>query len=147
MADFSPFTANFLAILLADILLVSHVFIVAFAVLGLLFFVVGGLLQWCWVRSAWIRLPHLALIVFVLLQSWLGATCPLTVWEQLLRHQAGQTAYAESFVEHWLARLIFFTAPDWVFIAAYTLFGALVLLTWWWIPPHWKKNIADNKKG
>ena len=147
MSALSPLTANLLATLLADFLLVLHVFIVAFAVLGLLFFVLGGVLKWRWVRSAWIRLPHLALIIFVLLQSWLGATCPLTVWEQMLRRRAGQTAYAESFIEHWLTRLIFFTAPDWVFITAYTLYGALVLLTWWWIPPRWKASIADMKKG
>ena len=147
MSALSPLTANLLAALLADFLLVLHVFIVAFAVLGLLVFVLGGLLQWCWVRSVWIRLTHLALIIFVVLQSWLGATCPLTVWEQMLRRRAGQTAYTESFIEHWLTMLIFFAAPDWVFITAYTLFGALVLLTWWWIPPRWKASIADMKKG
>ena len=135
------------AVMLADFLLVLHVFIVAFAVLGLIFFVLGGLMQWEWVRTAWIRLAHLALIAFVLLQSWLDATCPLTVWEQLLRRQGGQNVYAESFIEHWMSRLIFFTAPSWVFVMAYTLFGALVLLTWWWIPPRWGKNVPAIKKA
>lgn len=143
MPALSPPTAA----LLADLLLVLHVFIVAFAVLGQLLFMLGGLMQWGWVRSAWIRLAHIALIAFVLLQSWFGATCPLTVWEQLLRRQGGQTGYAESFIEHWLARLIFFTAPNWVFIAVYTLFGTLVLLTWWWVPPRWNQKATDKKKG
>jgi polyferredoxin len=128
---FSPSTSA----MLADLVLVVHVGIVAFVVLGQLLFGLGGLMHWAWVRRLGIRLAHLLLLTFVTVQSWMGATCPLTVWEQLLRRQAGQTAYGESFIEHWLSRLIFFNAPAWVFVVAYSVFGALVLLTWWWIPP------------
>ncbi len=131
MFAFSPPISS----LLADLVLIVHVGIVAFVVLGQLLFVVGGLATWAWVRKMWIRLTHLALMAFVLVQSWVGATCPLTIWEQTLRRQAGQAGYAESFIEHWLARLIFFNAPLWVFVLTYTLFGALVVLTFWWIPP------------
>lgn len=126
--------------MLADLVLVVHVGIVAFVVLGQLLFVAGGVLAWAWVRRLWVRLAHLALMVFVMIQSWLGATCPLTLWEQQFRRDAGQTAYGESFIEHWLSRLIFFNAPAWVFVLAYSLFGALVLLTWWWIPPRRSKS-------
>jgi hypothetical protein len=86
----SPFTAA----LLADLILVLHVAIVAFAVLGQLLFMAGGWRGWAWVRIAWVRLAHLALIGFVVAQSWLGEICPLTVWEQSLRLQAGQAAMA-----------------------------------------------------
>lgn len=127
----SPFAAG----LLADLLLLLHTAIVAFAVLGQLLFMAGGLLGWAWVRVMWVRLAHLALIAFVVLQSWLGQVCPLTLWEQSLRLQAGQGGYTGSFIEHWLTRLIFFSAPAWVFAAAYTAFGMLVLLSWWWWPP------------
>jgi polyferredoxin len=120
---------------LADLVLIVHVGVVAFVVIGQLLFMAGGLWRWAWVRLLWVRLVHLALIGFVVIQSWWGATCPLTVWEQLLRRQAGQKAYAESFMAHWLSRLIFFDAPAWVFVVVYSAFGALVLLTWWWIPP------------
>ena len=130
--------------LLADLVLVVHVGIVAFVVLGQLLFVVGGLNDWAWVRSMWVRFAHLALMAFVLVQSWIGVTCPLTVWEQALRRQAGQTTYDDSFIGHWLSRLIFFNAPAWVFVVAYTLFGALVLLTWWWMPPR-RANRAQKK--
>lgn len=125
--------------LLADLILLMHAGIVAFVVLGQILFVAGGLLGWAWVRSSRTRLAHLALIGFVLVQSWMGAICPLTLWEQALRQQAGQAGYAESFIEHWLSRLIFFNAPAWVFVLLYTLFGVLVLLTWWWIPPRWTR--------
>ncbi|WP_431096189.1 DUF2784 domain-containing protein [Polaromonas aquatica] len=134
----TPFTAA----LLADLILVLHVGIVAFAVLGQLLFMAGGWRGWAWVRIAWVRLAHLALIGFVVAQSWLGEICPLTVWEQSLRLQAGQGSYVGSFIEHWLSRLIFFNAPAWVFTVAYTAFGVLVLLSWWWWPPHWKRKRA-----
>ncbi len=68
----TPFTAG----LLADLMLLLHVAIVAFAVLGQLLFMAGGLRGWAWVRKLWVRLAHLALIAFVVLQSWLGQVCP-----------------------------------------------------------------------
>ena len=52
-----------------------------------------------------------------------------------LRRQAGQTTYGESFVAHWFGRLLYWEAPAWVFIAAYTAFGLAVLAAWWWLPP------------
>jgi polyferredoxin len=140
MSGFSPLSSA----LLADLMLVLHVGIVSFVVGGQLLFVLGGILAWAWVRERWIRLAHLVLIAFVVVQSWLGAVCPLTIWEQALRQQSGQAGYAESFIEHWLSRLIFFRAPAWVFVMAYSLFGALVLLTWWWLPPG---RFRPNKKG
>lgn len=136
MTPLSPLSSA----LLADFVLIVHAGIVAFVVLGLLLFVAGGLRRWAWVRTLWIRLAHLALMAFVLVQSWMGATCPLTIWEQTLRQRAGQSFYRESFIEHWLSRLIFFTAPEWVFVLAYSAFGTLVLLTWWKIPPRMKKG-------
>jgi Protein of Unknown function (DUF2784) len=136
----SPLTSPTSA--LADLVLILHVAVVAFAVLGQLLFMLGGGLGWSWVRVAWIRLAHLALIAFVLVQSWLGASCPLTLWEQMLRRGAGQTAYTESFIEHWLTRFIFFDAPPWVFGLIYTLFGILVLLTWHWVPPRRRRGLA-----
>ena len=133
--------------LLADFVLVLHACVVAFAVFGQLLFVLGGLRHWDWVRLAWVRLSHLALIAFVLLQSFTGMTCPLTVWEQMLRYHSAQVIYAESFVGHWLAKLIFFNASQGVFTTVYTVFGAMVLLTWWWIPPRWRSLSAGDKKG
>lgn len=128
---------------LADLVLISHGLVVAFAVLGQLLFMLGGGLGWRWVRVLWIRLAHFALIAFVLVQSGLGASCPLTLWEQSLRRQAGQTAYTESFIEHWLSRLIFFDAAPWVFFLLYTLFAVLVLLTWYRVPPRLREEVAE----
>ena len=123
------------ATLLANMILVLHVGIVAFVVLGEAFFLIGAWCGWHWVRNFTLRFSHVALMVFIAAQAWLGELCPLTTWEQALRRHAGHDTYAESFIEHWLSRLIFFEAPWWLFVAAYTAFALLVLLTWRWVPP------------
>jgi len=121
--------------LLADAILAVHVGVVAFVVGGQLLILLGGPLGWRWVRAWWFRLLHLLLMAFIVVQTWLGELCPLTVWEQDLRRAAGQKGYSESFIEHWLSRLIFFEAPWWVFVAAYSGFFGLVVLSWWRWPP------------
>ena len=131
MAVLSPASAA----RLADAILTLHAGIVAFVVLGTALILVGGWRRWNWVRGFKWRLAHLLLMVFVMLQAWLGELCPLTVWEQALRRRAGHHAYDESFMAHWLSRLIFFEAPWWAFVAAYTGFAALVLVTWFRVPP------------
>lgn len=135
------------AALLADALLALHVAVVAFVVLGEILFLLGGWRGWGWVRNFPLRLAHLGLMVFVALQAWLGALCPLTVWELRLRAIAGQAQYRESFVEHWLSRLVFFDAPWWLFVAAYSAFAALVLATWWWVRPQRRWRRAGVRIG
>jgi hypothetical protein len=120
--------------LLADVVLLIHFGLVLFVVGGLVAVVAGNWLEWRWVNEWWFRLTHLAAIAFVVVQSWLGQLCPLTTIESWLRVQGGASAYEESFVEHWLQRLIFYEAPFWVFRAAYTVFAVLVLLAWWRFP-------------
>lgn len=122
--------------LLADAVLLLHFAVLLFVVGGLLVLPLGVWCGWRWVRSFGFRLSHLAAIGFVVLQTWLGQHCPLTVWESSLRQQAGQRGYGDaSFIAHWLHRLMFFEAPLWVFGLAYTLFGAAVLWAWWRWPP------------
>lgn len=124
-----------LAARLADAILAAHVAIVAFVVLGTLAILAGGPLGWRWVRGFGFRLSHLLLMVFIALQAWLGRLCPLTEWEQALRNRAGQATYDESFIQHWLSRLIFFDAPWWMFVAAYSVLALLIAACWWRWPP------------
>jgi len=131
MTRFDPHTAG----LLADAILVLHVLVVAFVVGGLVLILIGGALGWGWVRHRGFRWTHLALVGYIVAQTWFGELCPLTVWEQDLREVAGRTTHDQGFIEYWLARLIFFEAPWWVFVAAYTAFGALVAASWWWVRP------------
>lgn len=136
MDALAPDTARWLA----DALLALHVGIVAFVVLGTACILAGGRRGWAWVRGYPFRIAHLALMLCIALQAWLGRLCPLTVWEQALRNRAGQATYGESFIQHWLSRLIFFDAPWWLFVAAYTAFAGLVLACWWWWPPKRKRR-------
>ena len=121
--------------LLADAILLLHVAIVLFVVGGQVLILLGGWRRWAWIRSLRLRLVHVALVVFIALQAWLGQLCPLTVWEQSLRRAAGQDSYSEGFIEHWLGRLLYVQAPWWVFLLAYSAFALLVLASWRWIPP------------
>jgi polyferredoxin len=121
--------------LLADAVLLLHVGIVLFVVVGLLLVLLGNWRGWPWVNALWFRLLHVATIAVVAAQAWFGIVCPLTTLEMWLRKQAQQTTYAGSFIEHWLQALLFWQAPAWVFTAAYTLFGLAVLATWWRYPP------------
>ncbi len=123
------------ALLLADTILGLHVAIVLFVVGLLPLVLMGGAMGWRWVRHFGLRLSHLVLMVFIAAQAWLGQLCPLTVWEQHLRRAAGQGSYRESFIEHWLSRLLYWEAPWWVFVAAYTAFAAVVGMAWWGVRP------------
>lgn len=131
MSALSPAQAGWLA----DAILVLHVGVVAFVLLGALAIALGAWRGWRWVRGFRWRLAHVLLMGFIAAQAWLGALCPLTVWEQALRGHAGQAAYGGSFIEHWLSRLIFFEAPWWTFVAAYSVFAALIVLAWFRVPP------------
>ena len=122
-------------LLAADLILVVHALFVCFIVFGLLAVLLGGALGWRWVRNPWFRLAHLAGIAFVVVQSWLGQICPLTIWESNLRQQAGAEAYSGSFIQHWLHAILFYSAPQWVFVVAYTAFALLVLASWYWVRP------------
>jgi Protein of Unknown function (DUF2784) len=126
----------------ADAVLLLHVAVVLFVVGGLLLVLIGNLWRdggggprWPWVNRPWFRLLHGAAIATVVLQSWFGITCPLTDLEWWLRAQAGQAMPAQGFIELWLHRLLFFTAPGWVFVLVYSLFGLAVVAAWWRWPP------------
>ncbi len=119
----------------ADAVLFTHVLFALFAVVGLLLIFAGKVFSWSWVRNPWFRLAHLIGIVIVVLQAWLGMICPLTTWEMELRSRAGEAVYAGSFIAHWLQELLYYQAPAWVFIACYTAFGLLVILSWVWVRP------------
>lgn len=120
---------------LADAVLVLHACIAMFVVFGLLLIVVGNVARWRWVNNLWFRLAHVAAIAVVIVETWFGVACPLTLLEMSLRSRAGAATYGGGFIEHWLSRLLFYEAPAWVFVLAYSVFGALVVAVWWYFPP------------
>lgn len=123
-------------LLAADLLLFAHTLFVAFVIFGLLLIFAGKFFSWAWVRNRMFRLAHLIAIGVVVFQSWLGIICPLTTWEMALREKAGDVVYAGTFVSHWLEDILYFNAPSWVFVLCYTVFGLLVLASWFWVRPN-----------
>jgi hypothetical protein len=127
--------------LLANAVLFVHFAFVVFVVGGLAFIIVGHVRDWRWAKSLWFRLAHLAAIAVVVVQTWLGAACPLTTLEMWLRAKAREATYSGDFIEHWLHSLLYYEAPTWVFTLAYTLFGLIVAATWWYVPPRFNRRI------
>jgi len=121
--------------LLADVLLVVHFLYIAFVVGGQLAVIAGGFIGWGWVRNPTFRVLHGFAVGFVILESWVGVICPLTEWESTLRWSAGESKYPGTFIGYWVGRLIYYSAPEWVFTVIYSLFGAVVLASWFVVRP------------
>ena len=122
-------------LLAADAILIVHVFFVLFVIGGLVAVYLGYWLSWAWVCNFWFRLSHLAAIVIVMFESWISMVCPLTVWEMTLREKGRGSVYEGSFIQHWLQAILYYDAPEWVFVVAYTLFGFLIVASWFLVPP------------
>ena len=126
--------------IMADGILLLHALFAVFIVAGQVLIVAGAFRGWSWIRNRWFRVAHLCAIVIVILQSWVGVICPLTILEGRLRAQAGQETYEGTFMQFWLERFLYYEAPMWVFVTVYTLFGLIVLLTWLRFPPRRKPH-------
>ncbi|MBA4149479.1 MAG: DUF2784 domain-containing protein [Verrucomicrobia bacterium] len=123
-------------LILADAILILHTAIVAFIIIGLILTWIGYFRGWKFVRNGWFRLLHLLAMGYVAVQTLLGADCPLTIWENNLRVKGGVSpAYDETFIGHWLAKILFFDVSLGTFAILYTLFFALVVFTWFWVKP------------
>ena len=121
---------------LADAIVVLHLGIVAFCVLGEAAILVGAARRWKWIRVPAFRYIHLGLILLVAGEAILGITCPLTDWEYSLRASAGQRSNEDlSFVARLVRAIIFYDFPPWVFTALYIGFGSIALLTFVLIKP------------
>ena len=128
----------------ADLVMLIHFGFMLFVVGALVLILVGGWQGWSWVRVRRFRRLHLGAIAFVVVQAWLGQTCPLTLLEMALRARAGEATYPGSFIAHWIESLLYYQAPPIVFTLAYTAFGLLVLISWRWVRPH---ASIDSRSG
>ena len=134
---------KFVYALAADVVVVLHIAYVLFVLFGFLLTIAGIVRGWNWIRNLWFRGLHLATILIVVAEAWLGITCPLTTWENTLRRLAGETGYAGSFIGRLLHELLFFDLPPWVFTIIYTAFGVAVAATWIVAPPRRRKKLAE----
>jgi hypothetical protein len=116
---------------LADAVLVVHVLFVLFVVGGFAL-ILAGAGRWSWIRNHTFRVLHVAAIVFVAAEALFGVTCPLTRWEDTLRATGREE---RSFIGRWLAWLLYYDLPEWVFATAYCAFALAVVWTWRAVPP------------
>jgi hypothetical protein len=131
----------------ADLVTVIHAAYVAFVVFGFVAILIGWAAGWHWIRNFYFRLVHVAMILLVCCEALIGTICPLTIWENMLRAKGGESGYSRDFVGYWLDSLIFYQAPPWVFTTVYLTFGALVLVTFWFVPmqrPTATRSAASN---
>ena len=121
---------------LADAILVVHAIVVLFIVASVPVSWCGYFRGWGFVRNFWFRTIHLLLIGIVALESVFSISCPLTVWEDVLRgNSGGAPTHPNGFIAHWLRRLLFYDFPAWVFTTAYLIFFLLVVATFFCVRP------------
>jgi len=135
-------TVKSVGMLLADAILVVHFLFIFFVLGGQGCILVGAFRRWTWIRRRGFRVAHLVAIAVVIVQSWVGMVCPLTLWESTCRRAAGEeTTYTGTFVRYWVSKLVYVDAPQWVFTTAYTLFGLIVLASWFIEKPEKRKQL------
>jgi hypothetical protein len=107
----------------ADAVLLLHLAFITFAVFG-------GLIAIWWRKILFIHLPAAAWGVFV---EFTGRVCPLTSLENTLRIKSGIAGYSESFVEHYLLRIIYpedLTREIQYFLGALVVIVNIVIYLW-----------------
>lgn len=108
--------------------MVLHLAFIAFVVLGALL-----VFRYRWI--IYLHIPAAAWGVFIEIS---GRVCPLTILENSLRRSAGESGYAESFVEHYVMPIIYpaglnrsvqFAIASIVFVINIAIYGWLI--HWW----------------
>jgi len=133
--------------LLADLIVFIHMLYVIFAVGGEVVIVLGGIFRWRWIRNKIFRITHLVAVVIVSIESIGDVLCPITEWEYQLRRLAGQEMEEDiTFIGRLIRLIVFYDFPDWAFSVMYIGFGVLVVLTFFLIPPDWRRK-KPRKRG
>jgi hypothetical protein len=131
--------------IMADVVLVVHVLYASFVLGGLLALPFGLMRRWGWVRARWFRLPHLVCTAIVAVEALVGLTCPLTWLEHVLLVASGASGYERSFVGHLLYRLLYYDAPAWAFMVAYTGLALAVIVLYYRWPP--QPKLRGRRRG
>ena len=111
--------------LLADLVLILHATFI-------LFVVFGGVLVF-WRRGlAWLHIPAALWGILIEFQGWV---CPLTYLENNLRAVAGNSGYADGFIDHYLAPLVYpsaLTSDTQILLGLAVLFINAIVYTLVW---------------
>ena len=107
-------------------------------VLGQLAVIVAAPFKWQWARNPWFRFTHLLAIGVVAYEEIRGLRCPLTVWEEQLREMGGQAfSGSETFMGRLFHDLLFYDAPQVIFVVIHLAMAVLVLQALIMYPPRW----------
>lgn len=128
----------------ADATVCFHMAYVLFVLIGQISVMVGACCGWKWVRNTTFRLLHLLAISIVVVESWLGITCPLTTLEKNLRAKSGAASYNGDFIANAVHDVLFIECEPWVFTTMYSLFGLAVLVTLFACPPRAFKKLPTR---
>lgn len=126
--------------ILADVVVAVHLAYVSFVIIGQAAILLGLALGWKWVRNPYFRWTHLLMICVVAFEAIIRFECPLTTWEAALRRLAGQPVEAGTFVGRLLQSLMFPEWPEWVFLPVYVTFALIVLATFVFAPPRYRRG-------
>ncbi|MEX2485439.1 MAG: DUF2784 domain-containing protein [Brumimicrobium sp.] len=83
--------------ILADIIIIVHF-------LFILYVALGGLLVLKWNKTVFLHVPAAVWGALIMFMGWI---CPLTYVENDLRQLAGQEAYSEGFIAHYITPIIY----------------------------------------
>lgn len=114
----------------ANLILYIHFLYVVAVILPVFLIPIGARFNWRWVWSWKLRAIHVGMMGFVLVEVLVGLVCPLTWLENYFLDAAGKSGYQNSFIAYWVERIMYWNAPQWVFILAYLLFFVLILFLW-----------------
>ncbi|MGL1863126.1 MAG: DUF2784 domain-containing protein [Pseudodesulfovibrio sp.] len=135
-------------LLLADAILVVHFCIALYITYSLPVIWLGRIFKWQFVHNLWFRLSHIGLMAVVMLESLIGMLCPLTTWEADLRHAAGGgTGDGQSFVAHWVRKLLFHDFNETTYTIVYALFFSVVVATFFLVPIRLRKSENGKKRS
>jgi hypothetical protein len=83
-------------------------------------------------RRARLRLIHLASVIYSVGIEVFGWICPLTHLEQALWRRAGREVYQGAFISHYLEKIIYLRAPQWLLVSLVVLVLAVTLAIYFW---------------
>ena len=118
-------------ILIADIVLLFHFFIVVFITFGFVLIPIGYYFDWLWIKNKKLRLLHFGMMIFITFETLLGIACPLTILENNLRGVDEN----QLFISMWISEIIYWDFPSNFFIILYFLFLGWTFLIWKKCPP------------
>ena len=108
-------TGTFIYQVLADGVVILHLFFIVFVILG-------GMLVLVQPKIIWLHIPC---VIWGILIELTGGICPLTPLELYLRSRAGESTYTGDFVFHYIEPIIY---PEGLTRELQILFSALVIM-------------------